>query len=117
MENRFYLDLNRNGFFDTNGAVVDAGGTETNLEVGDPEWVGILQHPDQPYGPNNPFVARYAFIAVPIGNGLDLNCHLQRGDGESSKMRAMTFRQTTMLSCAIKVSAPGKSTWRRSSRI
>ena len=48
-------------------------GTETNLEVGDPEWVGILQHPDQPYGPNNPFVARYAFIAVPIGNGLDLN--------------------------------------------
>lgn len=73
MENRFYLDLNRNGYFETNGPVVDAGGTETNLEVGDPEWVGILQHPDQPYGPNNPFVARYAFIALPIGNALDLN--------------------------------------------
>ena len=41
--------------------------------MGDPEWVGVLQHPDQPYGPNNPFVARYAFIAVPIGNALDLN--------------------------------------------
>jgi hypothetical protein len=73
MENRFYLDLNRNGFFETNGMVVDAKGTETNLEFGDPEWVGVLQHPDQPYGPNNPFVARYAFIAVPIGNTLDLN--------------------------------------------
>ena len=45
----------------------------TNFQVGDPEWVGVLQHPDQPYGPNNPFVARYAFIAVPIGNALDLN--------------------------------------------
>ena len=41
--------------------------------MGDPEWIGVLQHPDQPYGPNNPFVARYAFIAVPIGNALDLN--------------------------------------------
>ncbi len=73
MENRFYLDLNRNGYFETNGPVVDAGGSETNLEVGDPEWIGVLQHPDQPYGPNNPFVARYAFIALPIGNALDLN--------------------------------------------
>jgi hypothetical protein len=71
MENRFYLDLNRNGYFDTNGAVVDASGT--NFEVGDPEWIGVLLHPDQPYGPNNPLVARYAFIAVPIGNALDLN--------------------------------------------
>ena len=41
--------------------------------VGDPEWIGVLQRPDQPYGPNNPFVARFAFIAVPIGNALDLN--------------------------------------------
>ena len=41
--------------------------------VGDPEWIGVLQRPDQPYGPNNPFVARYAFIAVPVGNTLDLN--------------------------------------------
>ena len=51
--------------------------------MGDPEWIGILQRPDQPYGPNNPFVARYAFIALPIGNTLDLNaihnqCHDDR---------------------------------------
>ena len=69
---RFYLDLNRNGYLRNQrcrcGRV--AGPT---IEVGDPEWVGVLQHPDQPYGPNNPFVARYAFIAVPIGNALDLN--------------------------------------------
>jgi hypothetical protein len=82
MENRFYLDLNRNGRFDTNGWVgnfapnssgqVVFDGT-TNFQVGDPEWIGVLQRPDQPYGPNNPFVARFAFIAVPIGNALDLN--------------------------------------------
>jgi hypothetical protein len=79
---RFYLDLNRNGQYDTNGVVGNmvpnlAGGVifdgTTSPEVGDPEWIGVLQHPDQLYGPNNPFVARYAFVALPIGNALDLN--------------------------------------------
>src|SRR5208282_5175453 len=76
---RFYLDLNRNGRDEPNGLVLDTnslgqptGNTFPNM-VGDPEWIGVLQHPDQPYGPNNLFVARYAFIAVPIGNALDLN--------------------------------------------
>jgi hypothetical protein len=59
---RFYLDLNRNGQFDANG-----------FEVGDPEWIGVLERPDQPCGPNNKFVARFAFIALPVGNSLDLN--------------------------------------------
>jgi len=75
---RYYLDLNRNGRYDTNGWVTNVdnlfnGTGTTNFQVGDPEWIGILQHPDQPYGPDNPFVARYAFIAVPVGNTLDLN--------------------------------------------
>jgi hypothetical protein len=91
---RFYLDLNRNGRDDPNGLLpvispdpanpyydlngntmpnIIPGNTLSNLMVGDPEWIGILQRPDQPYGPNNPFVARYAFIAVPVGNTLDLN--------------------------------------------
>jgi hypothetical protein len=91
---RFYLDLNRNAKFDANGLLpvispdpanpyydtngntrpnIIPGNTLSNLMVGDPEWIGILQRPDQPYGPNNPFVARYAFIALPIGNTLDLN--------------------------------------------
>ncbi|HKW29732.1 MAG TPA: hypothetical protein VJT54_10380, partial [Verrucomicrobiae bacterium] len=83
MENRFYLDLNRNGLDDANGwvpelgnnglPIVNGGVTNYVYEKGDPEWVGVLQHPDQPYGPNNLVVARYAFFAVPIGNALDLN--------------------------------------------
>jgi hypothetical protein len=77
---RFYLDLNRNGQFDANGMVTNVqlingsiviGGTIS--EVGDPEWIGVLERPDAPYGPNNKFIARYAFIAVPVGNALDLN--------------------------------------------
>jgi len=75
---RFYLDLNRNGTNDPNGWLPETNSFglptgATNFMVGDPEWIGILQRPDQPYGPNNPFVARFAFIAVPIGNALDLN--------------------------------------------
>ena len=63
MENRFYLDLNRNGRDDPNGWVT----------IGDPEWIGILAHPDRPYAADNPFIARFAFIAMPAGNSLDLN--------------------------------------------
>ena len=81
MENRFYLDLNRNGIDDPNGWV----GTNV-FEIGDPEWIGILQHPDRPYGPNNPFIARYTFIALPVGNSLDLNAiHNQVFDEPSSR--------------------------------
>ncbi|HEV2327745.1 MAG TPA: pilus assembly PilX N-terminal domain-containing protein [Verrucomicrobiae bacterium] len=80
---RFYLDLNRNGRYDTNGLVEDmdnsgrpiinaSGTTNYSWEVGDPEWIGILAHPDQPHGPNNPFIGRYCFIAVPA-NSADLN--------------------------------------------
>jgi hypothetical protein len=75
---RFYLDLNRNGRFDGNGLVPETNNLNlptgiTNFMVGDPEWIGVLERPDAPYGPNNKFIARYAFIAVPVGNTLDLN--------------------------------------------
>ena len=75
---RFYLDLNRNGRFDGNGLVPETNNLNlptgiTNIQVGDPEWIGVLERPDVPYGPNNKFIARYAFIAVPVGNTLDLN--------------------------------------------
>jgi hypothetical protein len=75
---RFYLDVNRNGRFDSNGIVANVDNTgATNgtfsFQVGDPEWIGVLERPDAPYGPNNPFVARFAFIAIPTGNTLDLN--------------------------------------------
>ena len=75
---RFYLDLNRNGRFDTNGWVEEFDNNNNDLgtksfQVGDPEWIGVLERPDAPYGLNNKFIARYAFIAVPVGNALDLN--------------------------------------------
>ncbi len=84
---RFYLDLNRNGRFDDTGPennydndgnlimLTNAGGAypDVTFEVGDPQWIGLLERPGQPYGPDNKFIARYAFLAVPIGNALDLN--------------------------------------------
>ena len=77
-EFRFYLDLNRNGRFDTNGLqpIVTAGRwSDTNLAnfVGDPEWVGILEHPDQPHSASNLFIGRYAYLMLPAGKSLDLN--------------------------------------------
>src|SRR5258706_1704420 len=78
-EFRFYLDLNRNGVFDTNEVVpvvVDNFGKTNGLStsvVGDPEWIGILDHPEQRHSSSNQFIARYAFIALPIGNSLDIN--------------------------------------------
>ncbi len=84
---RFYLDLNRNGRYDTNGWVTNLdnnlnGLGTANFQVGDPEWIGVLERPDAPYGPNNKFIARYAFIAVPVGNTLDLNAiHNQAQQG------------------------------------
>ena len=75
---RFYLDLNRNGKFDPSGWVAEVdstGATNGNqvLVVGDPEWIGVLERPDAPHANNNKFISRYAFLAQPIGNGLDLN--------------------------------------------
>ena len=75
---RFYLDLNRNGLFETNGLVSEVNNSgnltgTTISEVGDPEWVGVLERPDVPHGPNNKFVSRYAFVAVPADGSLDLN--------------------------------------------
>ena len=81
---RFYLDLNQNGRdeannnitnYDTQGNLIMAGGNNPLItsQPGDPEWIGVLEHPDQPHGPNNHFLARYAFAALPVGNSLDLN--------------------------------------------
>ena len=78
-EFRFYLDLNRNGIYDTNGfffPVDDLGqrvGTNTLFFVGDPEWIGVLEKPNLPHAANNRFIGRYAYIVVPIGKALDLN--------------------------------------------
>ncbi len=65
---RFWLDLNRNGLYDPTG--IDTNG---NFNFGDPEWIGILDRPDQPHSSSNLFVGRYCFIALPIGDSLDMN--------------------------------------------
>ncbi len=78
---RFYLDLNRNRQFDDTGPLLNwmfINGTFTTNnalanQIGDPQWIGVLEHPDQPHGPLNRFIARYAFIAIPVGNTLDVN--------------------------------------------
>jgi len=91
-EFRFYLDLNRNGRFETNGLLPvmnPAGGfydlngnyqptavpgnTLSNYFVGDPEWIGVLEYPDRPHSANNRFISRYAYVAIPISKTLDIN--------------------------------------------
>jgi hypothetical protein len=91
---RFWLDLNRNGLFEPtgeqaeinqNGGYYDTNGNpiafsfpppataRSNYYVGDPQWIGVLDRPDRPHGPNNKFVSRYAFYVVPSGKTLDWN--------------------------------------------
>jgi hypothetical protein len=76
-EFRFYLDLNRNGQFEDSGLITNLDNTGAGLgsaspQVGDPQWIGVLERPDTTHGPNNKFISRYAFIAVPA-DSLDLN--------------------------------------------
>jgi hypothetical protein len=84
---RYYVDLNRNGRFDTNGMipVIDSNGQPvtmtttngplvvSNFFVGDPEWIGVLERPDRPHSSSNRFVSRFSYIVVPSGKTLDLN--------------------------------------------
>lgn len=81
---RFYLDLNRNGRFDATGGqfvlddnfdpvVLPDGSLARASLVGDPEWIGVLQHPDVPHSATNRFIGRYAYLVVPEGLTLDLN--------------------------------------------
>ena len=76
---RFYLDLNRNGQFETNGLQIqrDAFGRTNGLQLewmwGDPEWIGLLQHPDVPHSGTNQFVGRFAYVVVPADRTLDIN--------------------------------------------
>jgi len=76
---RFYLDLNRNGQFETNGLIVEQDrqgrpiGRDTRFYWGDPEWIGVLEHPDVPHSGTNRFIGRFAYVVVPTSHTLDLN--------------------------------------------
>ena len=41
--------------------------------VGDPQWVGILEDPGLPHSSTNRFIGRFAYIVIPEGRTLDLN--------------------------------------------
>jgi hypothetical protein len=91
IEDRRYLDLDRNGYADETGLVpftddaldpgtgryrplLDAAGAQVpNFVVGDPHWIGVPRLPAQPHGRNNRFLGRYAFLVVPAGRALDVN--------------------------------------------
>ena len=76
---RYYLDLNRNGQFETNGVQWqrDRLGRTNGLTMewmwGDPEWIGLLQNPDVPHSGTNRFVGRFAYVVVPASRALDVN--------------------------------------------
>jgi len=80
---RFWLDLNRNGKFETNGYqpfIKDNGQPlvvnnvpVTNYFNGEPEWIGVLQYPEWPHSPTNRFIGRYIYMVLPIGKTLDFN--------------------------------------------
>jgi hypothetical protein len=81
---RFYLDLNRNGRYDPSGLQPEIGAdgkplalngvVVSNFFVGDPEWIGALRYPEYAHAADNRFLYRYAYLAVPAGQTLDLNC-------------------------------------------
>jgi hypothetical protein len=86
---RFFINLNRNTtngipVFDPTGIlpvlgtdgqpIRDANGNiVTAPMVGDPQWIGMMQHPELFHSPTNLFTSRFAYMVVPIGQALDLN--------------------------------------------
>ena len=84
LDARYFLDLNRNRRFDTNGWVTAQGINGQPLldgnnqpiwqfVVGDPEFIGITADPTKPHSPTNRFLQRYAYLVVPAGKTIDLN--------------------------------------------
>ncbi len=76
---RFYLDLNRNRRFEPTGLlqVTNQFGRGipglSNYFVGDPQWIGGLEFPDQNHSADNPFIYRYAYMIVPSSETMDIN--------------------------------------------
>jgi len=60
-----FLDLNRTQLFDDPG--------DSNRPFGDPIWLGILDRPWFPHSKTNRFVARLAYMVLPVGKSLDAN--------------------------------------------
>jgi hypothetical protein len=75
---RFYVDINRNGRFETNG-YQNTFANEARLlgpnaiMNGEPEYIGVLKNPLLHHSSVNQFIGRYAYLVLPIGKTLDLN--------------------------------------------
>lgn len=96
---RFFLNFNRNieeyqrdgqvhrvPYFDRSGLLYERGNNRAPLKVpnnkqarlkthmvGDPQWIGVLEYPNQPHSPTNRFIGRFAYLILPEGKSLDLN--------------------------------------------
>ena len=82
---RFYVDINRNGRFETNGyqtTLVNTAPTPFAEDIltnnnailnGEPEWIGMLRNPLFPHSGSNQFIGRYAYLVLPVGKELDIN--------------------------------------------
>jgi hypothetical protein len=93
---RFYLDFNRNGRFDPTGLLPDFNENNRQLldsesglpvwtrNVGDPQWIGILEDPGMPHSAINRFIGRFAYIMIPEGRTLDLNTIHNQIKGDSN---------------------------------
>ena len=106
-----YIDTTGDGVQDTNSTYLNLNAEVNNpllggdlffqpsnpeaLVFGDPEWIGLLENPNEPHGPENHFVARTAYMVVPVSEILNvrynhrfgtsaLNSHY-RGQGGSPR--------------------------------
>jgi len=91
LDDRFFLDLNRNHYFDETGLrpvttdIPDGTGRyqpdidpatgliATNWVVGDPMWIGLTQSPFRWHTNDNRYLSRYAWAVFPVGISLDIN--------------------------------------------
>ena len=102
LENQFYLDLNRNGIYDTNGWAAPRNrngnlipGAPLEARFGDPEWIGILERPDEPHSGSNRFVGRIAYFVQPVGRTLDLNYIHNSAKGNGYNRSLSKYTQST----------------------
>ena len=63
---RTFLDLNRNS------GLSGLSESTTTTKTGDPQWIGMLEDPTQPHGPDNRFTGRYAYMVVPASKATGL---------------------------------------------
>jgi len=78
---RSYVDIDRNGEFETNGdqptTIELANGTYVSgpnqVLTGEPEYTGLLRNPLLHHSASNTFLARYAYLVLPVGKTLDIN--------------------------------------------